>query len=134
MVGCKSTSHAQQACKIDLRFNIDSTLHKKRLIDLSELHRDVTKKYPSTEQSSQVIELTLIKAYVRPDAYILKATAVLSSKNKHDNSLRYHRASHIDANIANLDDEYQVAITDAVFLAIDEVIDAETQACVALKS
>lgn len=135
MVGCKTTSHTQQAsCNIDIRFVIDNSLHSKESFDTAKLHKDITQEYLTTTQSSRVIELTLIKAYVRPDSYILKATAVLSSQNENNNQLSYHRASNIDANIANLAGEYQVAITDAVFMAIEKAVKKEKQSCTALKS
>jgi hypothetical protein len=128
--GCKSTVNTQfKICASSINFSIDEKVPKKDEYDLAKFEKQITKTYSFSQGKPNFIDLTLIKAYVRPGMYILKATAVLRSLNHNTNEVQYFRSSNIDANIASLDGEYQYVLEQAVFMAINKAI-ATIETCV----
>lgn len=130
LAGCKTVSQSHQGlCQIGVNFSIDASISSKNVIDFEKLQTKVKQEYASIPRNSQSLELELVRAYVRPGAYILKATAVVASKNEIDDSLTYYRASNVDANLANLDGEYQSALNEVVLIAIEQAVNERRSVC-----
>lgn len=129
---CQSTYDQTLSCEVEVQFTIDKSLYSRTLVDYNVLLRDINAQYPSTQKAKneEKLPLKLIKAYVRPDMYILKATVVLSNQDSKTEQVTYYRGSHVDANLANTDGEYQLALEDAVVEAIDKAIEVKKEQCV----
>ncbi len=130
LAGCKSVSQSHHnACQVGLNFSIDNTIDSKHIVDFDKLHGKVSKAYSKPSQSNHLLELELVKAYVRPNAYILVATAVVARKDNNGERVNYYRASNVDANLANLDSEYQSALNNVVLLAIQKAVIDQQNTC-----
>ena len=127
MAGCKSTppEHLAQ-CQVRVDFAVAPSVDSRDIIDFDKIQAKVKKRYDKKHEKA--IGLFLVKAYVRPDHYILKATAVIAQPQV-DAPTTYYRSSVIDANLANMDDEHQAALNEAVLNAIEKAVDSHQESC-----
>ncbi len=116
-------------CQVGVKFSIDSSIRSRSTFNFKRLEEKVKQAYLPRPINNQLIELELVKAYVRPNAYIIVATAVVSSKRKEGEPLSYYRASEVDGNLANLDSEYQLALNSVVMKAIKKAVIGHQKTC-----
>ena len=126
VAGCKSLSQQQPAnCSVSVNFTVAPDVDPRGVIDFQTLTQSVNKKYYQPLAVQQV-NLTLIKAYVRPNHMILSATAVLLEEQNQS----YYRGSDADANIMNTDGEYQSVLVTAIAEAVDTAVSERKKLCV----
>lgn len=128
LVGCKSTPPEQVArCQVRVNFGIAPSVDSRDVIDFEKLQLEVGKLYDSKHDKE--LGLYLVKAYVRPGHMILKATAVVAEPHP-ERRTAYYRSSVVDANLANMDGEYQSALNEAVLNAIEKAVDSHVKSCI----
>lgn len=127
LVGCKSTPPEQVAqCQVGVKFGIAPSVDSRDVIDFEKIQSQVGNLYDSGHEKE--LGLYLVKAYVRPGHLILKATAVVAQPHP-EKTTAYYRSSVVDANLANMDGEYQSALNEAVLSAIQKAVDSHVENC-----